>query len=133
VTARVVDAVSPIGDIAPELAEKIALGRALEEIEGPLARERMQSGREPSDPGSEGGDTRAIVAPAVGMSPQSGRCLTVATATVRQALGPRSFARAPEVSRRRETSRRREVLSWSHHREVAALDPPEQGEDEAES
>src|SRR5262249_54303125 len=30
------------------------------------------------------------------------------------------------VSRQIETSRRREVLSWSHHKEVAALEPAEQ-------
>ena len=32
------------------------------------------------------------------------------------------------VSRQIETSRRREVLSWSHHKEVAALEPDEQDE-----
>ena len=30
---------------------------------------------------------------------------------------------AASIARKFETSRRREVLSWSHHAEVAALDP----------
>jgi 16S rRNA G966 N2-methylase RsmD len=46
-----------------------------------------------------------------------------------------TFMDAGWVSGRVETSRRREVLSWSHHREVAALEPAEQDEwlDRAES
>jgi len=45
-----------------------------------------------------------------------------------QALDPetyafQTFANAGYVARRFETSRRREVLSWSHHAEVAALEP----------
>lgn len=48
-----------------------------------------------------------------------------------QLLGPDSlefgtFANMGSVARRFETSRRREVLSWSHHCEVASKDPPEQ-------
>lgn len=39
-----------------------------------------------------------------------------------------TYADAGWVSGKIETSRRHEVLSWSHHREVAALDPPEQDE-----
>src|ERR1051326_3082862 len=37
-----------------------------------------------------------------------------------------TLADAGWVSRQIETSRRREVLSWSHHKEVAALEPEEQ-------
>lgn len=37
-----------------------------------------------------------------------------------------TFRDAGWVSRRVDTSRRRDVLSWSHHKEVAALEPEEQ-------
>lgn len=39
-----------------------------------------------------------------------------------------TWADAGWVSGRIETSRRREVLSWSHHKEVASLEPTEQDE-----
>ena len=41
-------------------------------------------------------------------------------------LSFQSCANAGWVSRQLETSRRREVLRWSHHAEVAALDPADQ-------
>jgi ParB family chromosome partitioning protein len=51
--------------------EAVALGEALEELEGPKAKERMKAGKkQPSGKFSEGkkGETREIIGKAIGMS-----------------------------------------------------------------